>query len=248
MTRPINITIFNEFIHEKSNPVVTDIYPEGIHTTLADGLAKNLGKNAKITTATLDQPSHGLTPETLGQTDVLLWWAHLAHDQVDDQMVNHVHQRILAGMGLLVLHSAHASKIFQKLMGTNCMLKYREAAEVERLWIVNPTHPIVKNIDTDCIQLPQTEMYGEFFDIPKPDDLILISSFEGGEVFRSGCTFQRGHGKIFYLRPGHETYPIYHHPQIQTLIANAVQWLAPDPATPTYHPHARHTPGSVPAE
>src|SRR5690606_32264624 len=115
-------------------------------------------------------------------------------------------------------------KIFQKLMGTGCMLRWREAGEIERLWITAPGHPILAGIEGDFIELPETEMYGEHFDIPTPDELLLISWFEGGEVFRSGCTFRRGQGKIFYFRPGHETYPIYHHTSVQTIIANAVKW------------------------
>jgi trehalose utilization protein len=146
---------------------------------------------------------------------------------VDDRVVQSVHQRVLEGMGLLALHSAHASKIFVRLMGTSCMLRWREAGERERLWVVNPSHPIVEGIDDEFFELDSTEMYGEFFDIPAPDELITISWFEGGEVFRSGCTFRRGKGKIFYFRPGHETFPIYYHPVVRRMVANAVRWAAP---------------------
>jgi trehalose utilization protein len=112
------------------------------------------------------------------------------------------------------------------------MLRWREANELERIWIVNPSHPIAAGLpvnaeaDAEHFELPQTEMYGEFFDIPQPDELVFISWFEGGEVFRSGCTFQRGAGRIFYFRPGHETYPIYYDLNVKRVLANSVLWAA----------------------
>lgn len=224
---PVRVTIWNEFIHERQHDRVRAIYPDGIHVTLAQGLQQSLGDAAVIRTATLDQPEHGLSDAILRETDVLTWWGHAAHDQVADAIVDRVHRRVLEGMGLLVLHSAHLSKPFVRLMGTSCMLRWREAGERERIWIVNPAHPIVDGLDNEFFELDSTEMYGEFFDIPTPDELITISWFEGGEVFRSGCTFRRGKGKIFYFRPGHETFPIYHHAVVRHVLANAIRWLAP---------------------
>jgi trehalose utilization protein len=194
----------------------------------------------EIGTATLSEPEHGLGPETLQQTDVLLWWGHLAHDQVSDEIVERVQQRVLHGMGLIVLHSGHASKIFRRLMGTGCMLRWREAGELERMWIVKPGHPITAGLNSEYIEIPAAEMYGEHFDIPDPDELIFISWFQGGEVFRSGCTFQRGQGKIFYFRPGHETYPIFHQPEVLQVIANAIRWARP--SVSHYRMDARHIP------
>ena len=150
----------------------------------------------------------------------------MAHDQVSNAVVDRVHAAVLAGMGLVVLHSGHASKIFMRLMGTSCMLRWRESAERERLWVVDPSHPITAGIEGEFFELPQTEMYGEFFDIPAPDELLLISWFAGGEVFRSGCTFRRGAGRIFYFRPGHETYPIYFDANVRRVLANAAEWAA----------------------
>lgn len=224
---PIRVTVWNEFIHERSNSLVRGIYPRGMHETIADSLRAQMGDAVQVRTATLDEPEHGLTAQVLQQTDVLTWWGHAAHGRVDDEVVKRVHQRVLDGMGLLALHSAHISKPFVKLMGTSCMLRWREAGEKERLWIVNPSHPIVEGFESEHFELPNTEMYGEFFDIPAPDELIFISWFEGGEVFRSGCTFKRGKGKIFYFRPGHETFPIYHDANVQRVLANAVKWAAP---------------------
>lgn len=227
MTEPIHVTIWNEYIHERSNEEVAKHYPHGIHVTLGDALSEHLGTNVSLQFATLDEPEHGLTEDVLANTDVLLWWGHAAHDRVDDKVVSRVQQRVLHGMGLIALHSAHASKIFQLLMGTGCMLRWREAAELERLWIVDPSHPIAAGIVGEYFEIPQTEMYGEFFDIPQPDELVFISWFEGGEVFRSGCTFKRGKGKVFYFRPGHETYPVYHNADVRRVIANAVKWAVP---------------------
>lgn len=227
----MNIVIWNENRHEKKNPVVSEIYPEGIHGTLAQVLKRD---DVQVTTATLDEPEHGLTDDVLDNADVLLWWGHLAHDEVADEIAQKVKQRVLDGMGLIVLHSGHFSKIFKTLMGTTCDLKWREADEKERLWVVDPSHPIAEGVG-EFIELEKEEMYGEHFDIPAPDELVFVSWFAGGEVFRSGATFKRGKGKIFYFRPGHETYPTYHHKEIQKVIRNAVKWAAPSNGpTPVY--------------
>lgn len=225
--QPLRITVWNEFVHEQQHQQVRDIYPQGIHAAIVEGLTPLFGESAEFRTATLEQPEHGLGQDLLDDTDVLLWWGHAAHDQVQDEVVDRVHRRVLEGMGLLPLHSAHLSKIFVKLMGTSCMLRWREAGEMERLWIVNPSHPIVEGLEGEYFELPSTEMYGEFFDVPPPDELITISWFEGGEVFRSGMTFRRGKGRIFYFRPGHETFPIYRHPQVLQILANGIRWAAP---------------------
>lgn len=223
MSQDIKVTIWNEYRHEKTNEEVSSIYPQGMHSVIAEGLKET---SDKITFATLDDPEHGLSEAVLEQTDVLIWWGHTAHDEVQNEIVDRVYQRVLKGMGLIVLHSGHFSKIFKKLMGTSCDLKWREAGEKERLWVVNPGHPIAEGIG-EYIELPQEEMYGEHFDIPQPDELVMVSWFEGGEVFRSGCCYTRGAGKIFYFRPGHETYPTYYNPQVRKVISNAVKWAAP---------------------
>jgi trehalose utilization protein len=221
---PIRVTVWNEFRHEKIHDGVKAIYPDGIHKVIADALNKNTG--IKASTATLDEPQNGLTDKILAKTDVLIWWGHMAHDDVNDIIAKKVKEAVLNGMGLIVLHSGHFSKPFKLLMGTSCNLKWREANEKERLWITSPNHPITEGLN-EYIELPEEEMYGEFFDIPAPDELIFTSWFQGGEVFRSGCTFHRGHGKIFYFRPGHETHPTYHNSEIQKVIANATRWAAP---------------------
>ena len=218
----INVTIYNEYVHEIKNPQVAAIYPEGIHGAIADFLEDQEGIGT-VRVGTLERAEHGLTQEILDDTDVLLWWGHLAHDKVSDEVVDRVHKRVLEGMGLIVLHSGHHSKIFRKLMGTSCSLTWREADERERLWVVNPYHPITQGIG-QYIELEKAEMYGEVFDIPEPESLLFVSWFEGGEVFRSGATWHRGRGKIFYFRPGHETYPVFFNPEIRQVILNAVRW------------------------
>jgi trehalose utilization protein len=220
----IRVTVWGEYRHEKRNPKVAEIYPQGMHNTIADALRKTGG--FEVRTATLDEPEHGLTDAVLAQTDVLTWWGHLAHGEVSDSVVEKVRARVLDGMGLIVLHSGHFSKIFKVLMGTTCDLKWREANDKERIWILEPGHPIAEGLG-ETIEIAAEEMYGERFDIPEPDQLIMVSWFTGGEIFRSGCCYQRGAGKIFYFRPGHETYPTYHHPDIQRVIANAAKWATP---------------------
>ncbi|BBH21678.1 trehalose utilization protein ThuA [Paenibacillus baekrokdamisoli] len=222
----VKVTVWNEFLHEKQDDEVRNVYPDGIHNALAKGIGTD-GFEVRI--ATLDQPEHGLTEEVLANTDVLIWWGHMGHDQVEEAIVERVHARVMNGMGLIVLHSAHFSKIFKKLMGTGCDLKWREADEKERIWTVNPAHPIAAGIP-EYFELEREEMYGEHFDIPAPDELIFVSWFEGGEVFRSGCTFFRGQGKVFYFRPGHETYPTYYNENVLQVIKNGIRWAAPSGA------------------
>lgn len=227
----INVTIWHEYLHEKQNPKVAELYPEGMHKAIAKGIEED---GLAIRFATLEEPEHGLTQEVLDSTDVMIWWGHIAHDRVSDEIVNRVYQRVLQGMGLIVLHSGHYSKIFKKLMGTTCSLKWREANEKERIWVVDPAHPIAAGLG-EYFELEQEEMYGEHFDIPAPDELVFISWFEGGEVFRSGCTYRRGQGRIFYFRPGHETYPTYYDKNVLKVISNAVKWAAsPRGAAPVY--------------
>ena len=222
----IRVTVWHEYRHEKTNPVVAKLYPQGIHEAIAGHLRKN--KVFNVSTATLDEPQAGLTDEKLANTDVLTWWGHTAHGDVPDAVVERVCERVTQhGMGLLVLHSGHFSKVFKKLMGTSCDLKWREdPTEREILWVTRPGHPIVQGIDDHFI-LDHEEMYGEFFDIPEPETVYLISSFSGGEVFRSGCTWTRGAGKIVYFRPGHETFPTYYDANVLKVIENAVKWAAP---------------------
>lgn len=224
------VTIWNEFRQERDDETVAAVHPEGIHETLADALAEHEPIDA-INTATLDESEHGLTEDVLAETDVLLWWGHLAHDEVDDEIAARVQDRVLEGMGLIVLHSGLLSKVYKRLMGTSCDVKWRVDGGTERLWVVDAGHPIADGID-ESIELPETEMYGEPADIPEPDRLVFASWFEGGEVFRSGCCYRRGKGRIFYFRPGHETYPIYENEDVRRVLRNAVEWASPTEGSP----------------
>ncbi len=225
MSEPLRITVWGENVHERKSEVVRQIYPDGIHDCIATALREE--KSWEVRTATLEEPEHGLTKSILSETDVLLWWGHAAHGDVVDEVVERVVGRVWEGMGFIALHSAHYAKVFKRLMGTSCSLTWREAGERERLWVCHPGHPIARGIDR-CFEIENTEMYGEPFAIPTPDENIFISWFEGGEVFRSGCTWRRGNGKVFYFRPGHETYPIYFHPVVRQILRNAVHWAAPE--------------------
>lgn len=227
---PIRVTVWGENYHETRDAdraAMAARYPTGIHGAIAAGLAETMGSEVTTRTATLDQPEHGLNDEVLEATDVLTWWAHLKHAEVDDAVVEKVYRRVLGGMGLLVLHSAHLAKVFVRLMGTSCTLAWRSDADAELVWTLAPGHPIAKGVPHP-IRIPEQEMYGEYFDIPEPDELIFVSSFSGGEVFRSGCTFRRGRGRIFYFSPGDQDFPVYRHPDIKRVLANAVRWAAPE--------------------
>lgn len=233
MSKTLRVTVWNEFRHEK-NPKhqASQIYPDGMHAPIAAALRE---AGYDVCTATLDEPEHGLTDAVLAGTDVLIWWGHAYHGEVADAVVERVQARVLDGMGLVCLHSAHYSKIFKRLMGTSCSLKWREIGEKERIWVIDRAHPIADGLPEQFV-LPHEEMYGETFDIPAPDELVLISWFQGGEVFRSGCCYHRGRGKVFYFRPGHETYPTYYDANVLKVIANGVRWAAPGRGPdPIYH-------------
>lgn len=219
----IQVTVWNEFIHEQEYEGIRKIYPDGIHGCIGSFLGKN--EDISVKYATLEMDEHGLSADVLNNTDVLIWWGHAAHDRVSDEVVERIKEQVLRGMGLIALHSAHHSKIMKALLGTTLNLHWKDNVS-ERIFCVNPSHPIAHGI-TEPIFLEHEEMYGEYFDIPKPDDEIFLGWFSSGHVFRSGVTFTRGMGKIFYFQPGHEEFPIYHNPQIQKIITNAVRWAKP---------------------
>ena len=224
MANKIRVTVWNENRHEKTEKEIAAIYPKGIHGAIAEPLSKE--PDMAVRTATLDEPAQGLPDEVLASTDVLTWWGHLAHHEVTDETVERVQKRVHEGMGLIVLHSGHMSRPFMRLMGTTCMLRWRGDGEKERLWVVEPGHPIVDGLGP-YFEIPKEEMYGERFDIPSPEATVFISWFAGGDVFRSGCCYTRGKGRIFYFQPGHETFPTYHQKEVQVVIRNAVRWAAP---------------------
>jgi trehalose utilization protein len=244
----IRVVVWNENEHEQTNKLVQRLYPNGIHNAVARAFDGD--RDIVAGTATLQDAEHGLPAERLAQTDVLLWWGHKVHGAVSDAVVERVQRRVWEGMGLIVLHSGHFSKIFRRLMGTPCSLSWREAGERERLWVVNRNHPIAAGLPP-YFEIEHEEMYGEPFTIPEPMETVFISWFEGGEVFRSGVTYQRGAGRIFYFRPGHEAYPTYHNQQVLQVIRNAVHWAYnPAPAWTTVDdaPNVPHDKAPVPLE
>lgn len=241
----IRVTIWHEFVQEqldrKQFPFLSgctsedwarlaenarkiqSVHPGGIHQTLK-ALAEEDPEIQVCHIATLEMEQCGLTEAVLADTDVLLWWGHIAHGQVPEEIAARVQSCVQRGMGLIVLHSGHMSKPMQRLLGTSCTLRWREG-DREKLWCVNPAHPIAQGVPP-CVELEEEEMYGEFFDIPTPDELVFLGSFGGGEVFRSGCVWNRGYGKLFYFQPGHETCPSYHNPHIRTILRNAIHYVA----------------------
>lgn len=221
----IRVTVFNEYVHERNEAKVREVYPNGIHGAIAQALGGI--EDITVKCVTMDMPENGLPQQLLDETDVLIWWAHLAHNQVSDEVARRVQRRVLDGMGFVALHSAHASKPFSLLLGTRSpVLRWRENDEQQRVWCVSPGHPIAAGLGESFV-IPKDETYGEYFEIPTPDELVFISWFSGGNVFRSGCCWKRGAGKIFYFQGGHETYPIYYQPEVQRLLQNAVRWAAP---------------------
>lgn len=233
---PLRVTVWNEGRHERSQSEIAAIYPDGIHGAIARGLQTELQEQVAVQTATLDNDKGLLSDTALADTDVLFWWGHIAHEEVSDAAVRRIQQAVLAGMGLIVLHSGHFSKVFTSLMGTTCSLGWRDSADGERVWSVAPHHPITQGVPQPLI-LDRHETYSEYFDIPEPDELIFISSFSGGEVFRSGVSFTRGRGKIFYFSPGDQKYPVYHQPGVVRVLANAARWAMP---LSRELPHPRH--------
>lgn len=220
----IRVTIFNEFLQEKTQEDVIAVYPNGIHNALKAGIES---EEFAVKTVTLDDENCGINEEVLKNTDVMLWWGHMAHHRVPDEVASQVKEAVLKGMGIIFLHSAHHSKPFKMLMGTSCNLSWREDGDRELLWVCNPAHPIAKGIDR-FIKLDHEETYSEPFGIPEPDELVFIGNFEGGEVMRSGLCWKKENGKVFYFQPGHETFPTYYNEGILKVIKNAVYWAKPD--------------------
>ena len=225
MANKIRVTIWNEYRHEKSEESVAKIYPKGIHGAIADFLSVN--DDMEITLAALDDPDQGLPDEVLNNTDVLLWWGHLSHGEVDDALVERIRQRVYVnGMGFIALHSAHHSKPFRAIVGTTGNLLWGDNQK-EIIWNIMPSHPIAAGIPMH-FELPEEELYAEPFQIPQPNAHIFEGWYEHGYVFRSGCTYLRGAGKVFYFQPGHETCPSFYNPIVQRVITNAVRWAVPN--------------------
>lgn len=224
MSEKIRVTVWHEYVLEKERADIASIYPKGIHEALGDIFREE--ERFQVTTVTLDMPEQGLDEKLLQQTDVLVWFGHMAHDKVSDELAERIKKRVWDGMGLILLHSSAQSKIFDRVLGCTREVRWREVGEKERIWVIHRSHPIVKGLPV-CFDIPHSEMYGEPFEIPVPDELVFISWYEGGDVLRSGCCYQRGTGKIFYFAPGHEEYPIFYQKEVRTVLKNAIDWARP---------------------
>ena len=199
------------------------LYPKGVEGAIADCLREMEG--VTVTTSTMQGPMQGFDREILNRTDVLVYWSHKHWREVAEAHVDYLQNRVLEGMGLIVLHSAHASKLFARLMGTRTQsLRWRENDELQRYWIVSPAHPIAQGLSGEFFEIPMDETYGEYFEIPQPQEQVFLTWAPGGELFRSGCCWTRGLGRIFYFQGGHETYPVYLQREVGTVLTNAVRW------------------------
>ena len=222
----IRATIWNEYIHETAEPAVAALYPGGIHETLARLLQD---EDFCITTSYLNKDEYqGLSPALLRDTDVLIWWSHCAQDALTDETAARVVSRVREGMGFIVLHAGRNSKPFRQLLGTSCGAVWRDWNEKAYIWTTCPAHPIAAGVP-EVFALDGEEMYGEYFDIPRPDDVVFISWFAGGNVFRGGVTFTYGLGKIFYFHPGHERCKSLYNENVVRILKNAVRWAVPVP-------------------
>ena len=232
----IRVLVWNEFYHEIHHENTKAVYPDGIHAVIAEFLGKE--EDIVVKTATLHDENCGITKEVLDETDVLIWWGHMKHGLVPDEVAALVRDAVQEGMGAIFLHSAHHSKPFKLLMGTSCNLTWRESGDSEIVWVIDPSHPITQGIGR-AFYLDAEETYGEPFVIPEPDKTLFIGNYSGGEVFRAGVLYQRANGKIFYFQPGHETFPTYKNPKVQTIIKNAVRYIAPTYRQPIGCPHVK---------
>ena len=225
MDNKIRVTIWNEFRHEKTKEKVKALYPDGLHAVIGEFLAAT--GDMEVTLAALDDPDQGLPDSVLENTDVLLWWGHKSHNEVDDELVKRIQTRVYTGkMGFIALHSGHHSKPFKAIVGTNGNLQWgREQKEI--IWNLMPSHPIAAGIPDHFI-LESEELYSEPFFIPQPDALVFGGWFEDGNIFRSGACFIRGAGKVFFFQPGHETCKSFFNPYVRRIITNAVYWAKPN--------------------
>lgn len=220
----IRVTIWNEYRHEKSDDCVKQIYPEGLHAKIKEMLS--FDSDLEITLASLDEPEQGLPEELLNNTDVLLWWGHMAHGEVSDELADRVAYRVInGGMGFIPLHSAHESKPFRRIIGTAGNLSWG-SEQPEIIWNLFPNHPIANGLP-EHFALESEEMYGEPFLVAQPDELVFAGWYKHGNIFRSGMCFYRGIGRIFYFQPGHESVPTYHNENVIHVIDNAIHWAAP---------------------
>lgn len=222
--KKIKVVVWNEFRHEKRSEKVAAIYPNGLHAVIKEFLDED--SELEVSLAALDDADCGLPDERLEDTDVLVWWGHMAHGDVPDELVTKIRDRVYEGkLGFVALHSAHHSKPFKAIVGTNGNLTWgRNQKEI--IWNLMPSHQIAEGIP-DHFTLESEELYSEPFYIPQPDALVFGAWFEDGNIMRAGACFNRGAGKVFYFQPGHETCRSFFNPHVQRVIKNAIHWARP---------------------
>jgi trehalose utilization protein len=198
------------------------VYPDDVDGALAAELQKRPG--LAVSRGRLSDAESGLPDAVLDATDVLIWWGRLRHDDVPEARARAVVDRVKAGqIGFVALHASHASKPFRGLMGTPCEPgAWRDDGRPEHVAIKAPAHPIARGVTPFTI--PKTASYLEPFAVPEPETVVLVSSWEPGETFRSGLTWTIGRGRVVYFRPGHDAFPVLFHPAVRQVIANAAVW------------------------
>jgi trehalose utilization protein len=242
-TKKIKVLIWDENPSHASK----ELYPNSLRGAIAVGVT-GLDKASEldVKTAHLDEPEQGVSDQILAETDVLVWWGHARHDLVEDALAERIKDRVhKQGMGLVVLHSGHYSKPFKVTVGGPGHLKggWREADDSETIRVCAPWHPVAEGVE-DFV-LDNEEMYGAPFDVPPYETLVFQSRFSvGGETFPSGIAWTvgegidpeftsgpgngknqgEGKGRLFYFRPGHETYPTYLDARVHKVIYNAIRW------------------------
>lgn len=203
-----------------------DVYPRGVRGPIADYLSEETDIEAR--TRSIEDEDQGVSGDDLEWADVILWWGHLRHDDVTDETVDRIEEHVREnGVGFVSLHSAHYARPYKRLIGMSGDLGGHRLTddESEYVEVCAPDHPIAEGVDD--FTLPEVEMFGEPYDIPEPETVVLHSEYsEGDEEFRSGVTFEFGEGRGFYLRPGHEEFEIYLDDNIQRIVTNATRWAA----------------------
>lgn len=274
--RPLKVLVWDE-----RQPAQKQAYREGLGARVARHLRGCEG--VEVTEALLDDPGQGLA--SLDAMDVVVWWGHVRHAEIETATALRVVERIRSGrLGLVALHSAHWSRPFVEAMAAvareralaaltpgeraravvtesellprpfmapsyqerrspsvlykrpptgpvevrlvrpNCCFPaYRGDGRPSEVWVKLPRHPIARGLPA-TFTIPQTEMYDEPFHVPDPDEVVLEEHWAAGEWFRSGSAWRLGAGRVFYFRPGHETYPVFENAWALKVVENAVRW------------------------
>jgi trehalose utilization protein len=235
----INVLVWDE---QQDVQVKSGAYKNFLGNAVAEFLSKTDG--LQVVSANINEPDQGLADDRIAAADVVVWWGHVRHKDVNDSKVESIVAKVKAGKaGFVALHSAHYSKPFKNLMGTNCGFKKVDANKnegfVQHLRVVSPMHPIAKGVKD--FDIPKTEIYGEPFEVPMPDAIVLYGHWDTGDSFPDVCCWTVGGkgvssaaakaanpgGRVVYFRPGHETFPIFHQPEVQRVVTNCVLWAAP---------------------